>query len=310
MKRRKVSGDDDEQASMAAIKVLLVDDEADFAEILAGRLRTRGFSVATASSGDEALEKLSGEDFQVVLLDLVMPGRDGLETLREIKFSKPLTEVIILSGKGTEGTAVEGMNYGAFDFLTKPPDIADLTEKIGDAHIRQEEHLARIREALDAGREAGTPVVERVALAQAEEAPCISGDGVPRQGRLLVFGRQDEFSDALIEYALDMAGRLSYEVLALNASGFSPESFRAFPAARLRVFRNFQRSSEENAIAFREAAAKRDIPFSHVVKFSGLDEATREVRQEVGEIDFVVFEPSDEMIGPAAEPGILVYSPV
>ena len=294
---------------MEAVKVLLVDDEVEFAEALARRLESRGFATATAPSGEDALEKLGDKEFDVVLLDLVMPGRDGLDTLREIKFRKPLTEVIILSGKGTEETAIEGMKRGAFDFLTKPPDIGDLVEKVHDAHAKKAEHLARIRKALDAGRGKDGVVVQQVAPTETSGAARLAAEGVARQGRLLVFGRESIFSDALIEHALEMAERLSYEVVALNAAGFSKETLRSFPSVRERVCRDFRIVSEENAVAFREESRRRGIPFSHMVKFSRPDEAIQEIGQDVGPVDFVVSEAADGLIDSAGGPDILVYSP-
>ena len=293
---------------MEAIRVLLVDDEVEFTEALGRRLTTRGFSTSTAPSGDQALERLADEDFDVVVLDLVMPGRDGLETLQEIKLRKPLTEVIMLSGKGTEETAIEGMRRGAFDFLTKPPDIVDLVEKMTGAYNKKSEHLARIRKALDAGDERVGVVAEQAAREDVSGAAVRVGDGAPRQGRLLVLGQESGFSQALIEHALEMAERLSYEVLALNAAGFSKETLRSFPSAREELFREFRTASEEHVAPFRDAAVRRGVPFSHVVKFSGPDEATREVGHEVGEIDFVVSDPADGLISPGAGRDILVYS--
>ena len=303
---------------MEAIRVLLVDDEVDFTEALGQRLEARGFAVTTAPSGDEALEKVDDEDFDVVVLDLFMPGRDGLETLREIKSRKPLTEVIMLSGNGTEETAIEGMRNGAFDFLTKPPDITDLVEKIVGAHAKKAKHLARIAKALGAGRGKSQVVVEEVAPAKTLEAeqpaasqPAAAGPvaGIGHQGRLLVFGRETEFSDALIEYALEMAERLSYEVVAVNAAGFSKQSLSSFPLAREKVFRGFRTVSERNGARFREAAEKKGVAFSHAVHFSGPDEATQEIRQTLGEVDFVLSEPVDEEIDPGVGPKILVSSP-
>ncbi len=294
---------------MEAVRVLLVDDEVEFAEVLGRRLESRGFATATASNGDEALERFGDEDFDVVLLDLVMPGRDGLETLREIKSRKPLTEVIMLSGRGTEEAAIKGMKRGAFDFLTKPPDIGDLVEKVNDAHAKRAEHLARIRNALDAGQEEGGVVVEQVAPMEASETASAAGDEIPRQGRLLVFGRESEFSEEMIEYALEMAERLSYEVFAMNAAGFSKEALRSFPSARERVCRDFRIASEENVVPFQEAAAKKGIPFSHRVTFAGPDEAIQEIQQEVGQVDFVVSEAVDGLIDPDTGLNILVYSP-
>ncbi len=286
---------------MESVRVLLVDDEIEFAEALGDRLQTRGFTTAVSDSGDAALDRLGGEDYDVVILDLFMPGRNGLETLREIKQRTPLTEVIMLSGKGTEETAIEGMKYGAFDFLVKPPDVEDLVDKLEDAHAKKEEHMARIQKAQAAG-EKGEMVVEELAAVD-------DGEVVAHEGRLLALGRDSEFSEGLIDYALEMAERLSYEILAVNAAGFSEESFRSFPSARKRVWRDFCNVSEESAARFRKAASEKGIRFAHQVKFSGRDLAIREVAQEVGEIDFVVSEPEDEIVDPGAGPHILVYSP-
>jgi len=111
--------------------VLLVDDEEAFVKAMEKRLSARKFDVLTAFSGEEALRKLEQELLvDVVVLDLKMPGMDGLETLRRIKEVHPLVEVIILTGFGAIDTAVEGMKEGAFDYLTKPCDLAELIDKI------------------------------------------------------------------------------------------------------------------------------------------------------------------------------------
>ncbi len=128
-------------------KVLLVDDEEQFVEILSSRLETRGFVVHTAFSGDDALEFLEKHEVDVVILDVVMPGRDGVETLREIKRLRPLTEVIMLTGHGTVDTAIQGMKLGAYDYLIKPTDTKDLIEKIEKAKQRKAEHEQRIKNA-------------------------------------------------------------------------------------------------------------------------------------------------------------------
>lgn len=128
-------------------KVLLVDDEEQFVEVLANRLETRGFLVHTASSGDEAINFMEKQDVDVVILDVVMPGRDGIETLREIKRLRPLVEVIMLTGHGTVDTAIDGMKLGAYDYLIKPTDTKDLMEKIGKAKQRKAEQEQRIKNA-------------------------------------------------------------------------------------------------------------------------------------------------------------------
>ena len=129
------------------IRVLLVDDEEDFVETLAQRLEVRDFEVATALSGADALERLEDREIDVVVLDLQMPGVDGIQVLQEIKDKKPLIEVIMLTGHATVETAIEGMKLGAFDFLTKPTETEELLEKITRAFGRKSEQDRRIQEA-------------------------------------------------------------------------------------------------------------------------------------------------------------------
>jgi len=129
------------------IKVLLVDDEKEFIETLAERLAVRDFYVKTAFNGDEALSKINEEDFDVVVLDVLMPGKNGIETLREIKSSKPLVNVIMLTGHATVETAIDGMKAGAYDYLIKPTETNDLVGKISKAYNIKAEHEKRIRNA-------------------------------------------------------------------------------------------------------------------------------------------------------------------
>ncbi|MFC1834227.1 response regulator [Thermodesulfobacteriota bacterium] len=128
-------------------KVLLVDDEEVFVEALAQRLEIRGFKVRTAFSGDEALQKLQKEKADVVVLDVLMPGKDGIQTLCEIREAYPITEVIMLTGHGTLETGIEGMKLGAFDYLTKPTETSELVKKIENACTRKHDHEERIRNA-------------------------------------------------------------------------------------------------------------------------------------------------------------------
>jgi DNA-binding NtrC family response regulator len=129
------------------IRVLLVDDEREFTDVLAERLETRDFEVTKAFSGDEALEILRDHHVDVVVLDVLMPGKDGITTLQEMKSLKPIVEVIMLTGHGTVETAVEGMKLGAFDYLMKPTETKDLIEKLVKAYKRKSEQEDRIREA-------------------------------------------------------------------------------------------------------------------------------------------------------------------
>jgi len=129
------------------IRVLLVDDEEEFVETLAQRLEVREFDVTTALNGADALERLEDKEIDLVILDLQMPGVDGIAVLRKIKELKPLIEVIMLTGHATVETAIEGMKLGAFDFLIKPTETEELVEKINRAFGRKAEQDERIREA-------------------------------------------------------------------------------------------------------------------------------------------------------------------
>ena len=129
------------------IKVLLVDDEKEFVEALAERLELRDFEVFKAFDADEALGKIAGTDVDVVVLDVLMPGKDGVAVLREIKNTKPLTEVIMLTGNATVQSAIEGLKIGAYDYLMKPTETKDLISKIVLAYKRKSEHEERIRQA-------------------------------------------------------------------------------------------------------------------------------------------------------------------
>jgi DNA-binding NtrC family response regulator len=129
------------------VRVLLVDDEEQFVQTLAMRLDTRGYAVATAFNGDQALKYVKSKEADVVILDVLMPGLTGIDTLREMKKLRPLTEIIMLTGHATVETAIEGMKLGAFDYLMKPTEIEDLVEKIDKAYRRKAEHEDRIRQA-------------------------------------------------------------------------------------------------------------------------------------------------------------------
>ena len=115
------------------IRLLIVDDEERFVETLSKRLASRGLYVEGANGGESALALINSKPFDVVLLDLRMPGMDGLETLREIKRTQPLLQVVMLSGNASINAAVEGMRLGASDYLLKPADIEDVMAKVEEA---------------------------------------------------------------------------------------------------------------------------------------------------------------------------------
>lgn len=129
------------------IRVLLVDDEKDFVEALAQRLEARDLLVLVAFGGDEAIARVQNEDVDVVVLDMVMPGRTGIEVLKEIKQIKPLVEVILLTGHATVESAIEGMTKGAFYYLMKPAEMKSLLHNIANAYRHKAEQEHRIRQA-------------------------------------------------------------------------------------------------------------------------------------------------------------------
>jgi two-component system, NtrC family, sensor kinase len=118
-------------------RVLLVDDEVDFLTSLSQRLQLRGVPTLSASNGPDALEILDRKPVDVVVLDVRMPGMDGIEALRHIKERHPRVEVVMLTGHADLDTAFEGMRFGFFDYLTKPVQLPELIAKIEDAFRRR-----------------------------------------------------------------------------------------------------------------------------------------------------------------------------
>jgi two-component system, OmpR family, response regulator len=118
---------------MDQLHILLVDDESDFVENLAERLRLRRFRTSIALTGSRALELMRSEQFHGVVLDVMMPGIDGLQTLIEIKKIDSSVEVILLTGHARTDTALEGIRLGAFDYLIKPVNIDELSFRLQDA---------------------------------------------------------------------------------------------------------------------------------------------------------------------------------
>jgi DNA-binding NtrC family response regulator len=129
------------------IDIIVVDDEKDFVEMLSLRLEDAGHRVRTAFDGDAGLAELDRSECDVVLLDIRMPGKDGITVLKMIKADHPLVEVILLTGHGTVDTAVEGLKAGAFDYVQKPARFAELLEKLEDARDHKAEHEKRVRRA-------------------------------------------------------------------------------------------------------------------------------------------------------------------
>ncbi len=128
--------------------ILLIDDEQGFVDTMAKRLGKRALSVSVAYSGQEGIEILAKDNvIDVVILDVKMPGIDGIDVLKLIKTAHPLVEVIMLTGHATVESAIEGMKFGAFDYMLKPCEIDELLAKISEAYDKKETQETKILEA-------------------------------------------------------------------------------------------------------------------------------------------------------------------
>ena len=143
---------------MQAMKMMLVDDEERFLATTKKLLAKKGYDVHTAESGAEALNILAAKTVHVVILDVKMPGMNGIETLKAIKKNFPLVEVIMLTGHGTVESAVDGLKSGATDFLNKPADMDELLAKAQEAyekrlHLEEKIRMAQSRKFMKSPRE-------------------------------------------------------------------------------------------------------------------------------------------------------------
>lgn len=132
---------------MEQLKIMLVDDEERFLATTKKLLAKKGYDILTATSGSEALDILKTKKVHVVVLDVKMPGMNGLTTLGQIKKLYPMVEVVMLTGHATGETAVEVLNAGATDYLMKPADIDDLVQKAEEASERRQKLETKIRTA-------------------------------------------------------------------------------------------------------------------------------------------------------------------
>jgi DNA-binding NtrC family response regulator len=132
---------------MKEFNILVVDDEEEFRDLTSKRLEKKGLKVKAAESGEKALDILEHSYTDVVLLDVKMPGMDGIETLRRIRAMKPLVEVVLLTGHASVDSGIEGMKLGAFDYLMKPIDLEPLLEKLTDAYEKKRLHQEKIEQA-------------------------------------------------------------------------------------------------------------------------------------------------------------------
>jgi DNA-binding NtrC family response regulator len=130
---------------LETLKLMLVDDEKRYLQTTAKLMKKKGIEVVTAQSGEQALDLLRTHDVHVVILDIKMPGMDGFKTLRAIKTLYPQVEVIMLTGHATMDSAIEGLQFGAFDYVMKPADIDDIVNKAYEAFEKRRRLDEKIR---------------------------------------------------------------------------------------------------------------------------------------------------------------------
>jgi len=136
-----------QKISMMPINLLLVDDEKSFVEILSQRLRKRGFNVTSAFNGQDAFDLIAIDaNIDVIIMDIAMPGMDGIEALHKIKNKRPLIEIIMLTGYASVPSAISAMKIGAFDYAMKPCDIDLLIAKVNAASFRKRNREKQVLE--------------------------------------------------------------------------------------------------------------------------------------------------------------------
>ncbi|MDZ4780336.1 MAG: sigma-54 dependent transcriptional regulator [Planctomycetia bacterium] len=210
------------QFDPAKIDLLVVDDDREFRETVARRFVRRGYQVQEAIHGEQALQLAERRQFDVVILDMVMPGLSGLQVLERLKISHPDCEVILLTGQGTIETAVEAMKLGATDFLQKPFPLADLELLIEKAYDRRQlrKENAQLKAAL--GRAQHAPEIIGKSAAMQELARLIDRAG-PTDKSILIQGESGTGKE-LVAHALHRASpRAAKPLVVINCAAL-PEN--------------------------------------------------------------------------------------
>jgi hypothetical protein len=179
--------------------------------------------------------------------------------------------------------------------------MAGIFQRIKQKFSKASAEMDKYQEAITFA-EAGETEHALAAVAKQEEEP--------KTMQLLVVGRESNFSQEIIDYALEMAQRMSYEILALNTAPLSCDTFKLFSSSRNQVCEEFKSLSQENAAMFRQAAAEKGIPFDHVVMFSDTEEALQEVTNNNKNIAFVVSESIEDRAESRIEEGERLRQPL
>jgi len=204
------------------IDLLLVDDDSDFRESVSRRFVRRGFRVQEASHGEQALQLAGLRQFDVVVLDLVMPGLSGIQVLEQLKLTHPECEVVLLTGQGTIETAVQAMKLGAFDFLTKPFPLAELEILIEKAYERRQlrKENSQLKAALD--RTASPPEIVAKSTAMQEVFRMIERAG-PTDKAILIQGESGTGKELVAKALQRASGRSDKPMVTINCAAL-PEN--------------------------------------------------------------------------------------
>ena len=206
--------------------VVVVDDEEMMRAMLARELPRLGFRVSAAASGEEAVRMAQGEDFAVAIVDILMPGLDGVETLKRLRQESPATEVVLLTGHGTIEGAVAGMRAGAYDYLTKPCRLAELSAVLR----RAVEHRSLRRENAALKRlvcgEAGSTSI--VALSTSMRALMAKVERVaPTESAVLVEGESGTGKELVARMLHGLSPRRDQPFVVINCSAIPDALFES-----------------------------------------------------------------------------------
>jgi CheY-like chemotaxis protein len=301
---------------MEQIKILLVDDEEDFVKTLSDRMQIKNLDSDFVLSGEQALESLGTLIPDVMVLDLKMPGINGIEVLRRVKKSYPQVQVIILTGHGGEQEKRESSNLGAFDYFVKPVDIDDLIQSIKNAYeIKIAAHgkdnpgesakfmTTSMKKNRSLSKDIASDLPEKISQNQVvnafteEDANGYAENALGKKpiektlGKLVVVGNDSEFTEEIIDYALEMARRMELEIVALNTAPLISKTFKVFTPPWKKVCEEFQSQSEENVKLFQQKVEENRIGFTHAVEFVEIDDALENLKIRFKDINLVISKP-------------------
>jgi len=202
------------------IDLLLVDDDPDFRESVARRFHRRGFQVQEATHGEQALQLAGLRQFDVVVLDLVMPGLSGIQVLEQLKQSNPECEVILLTGQGTIETAVQAMKIGAYDFLTKPFPLAELEALIEKAYERRQLRKENVQLKAVLTRSQDQPEIIGKSAAMQTVFRLIQRAG-PTDKSILIQGESGTGKELVAKALQQASGRADKPMVVINCAALS-----------------------------------------------------------------------------------------